>query len=284
MLTAAAEEIDVVVGLDAGADDYVTKPFRLAELLARVRAQLRRPTPTPTEPRSSPSATSWSTRRPPGPGSAGEEVELRPKEFDLLALLVARPGGSYPRGLMSEVWDEHWFGSTKTLDIHIAALRRKLDEPLRRASRITTLRGVGYRFERHETAHRPRSLRSPRSQSCSSASLSGSWRNQATDERRRRAWNARPPSRRPTAERPGARWGRGRAMPSSGREAARTVSCTPGGSSSPATDRARARREVADATHGEITDTEAGDGWSARFRSARTARSSACVRAELPLA
>ena len=145
MLTARDEELDVVVGLDAGAIDYITKPFKLAELLARIRAQLRR-----TEPRAQSRSTSgdlvvdvharraWLNQN---------ELQLRAKEFDLLARLVADAGKAVSREtLMSDVWDEHWFGSTKTLNFHIAALRRKLDAG-GAESRITTLRGVGYRFE-----------------------------------------------------------------------------------------------------------------------------------------
>ena len=146
ILTARHSEVDVVLGLDAGADDYVTKPFRLAELLARVRAHLRR------------------SHREPPPAVltvgdvevdvvahrvrvAGEEVELRAREFELLAFLADRAGTAVTRErIMSEVWDEHWFGSTKTLDMHISALRKKLGEH-EPPSRITTLRGVGYRFE-----------------------------------------------------------------------------------------------------------------------------------------
>jgi DNA-binding response OmpR family regulator len=145
MLTARDEELDVVVGLDAGAIDYITKPFKLAELLARIRAQLRRAEPR-AQSRSSAgdlvidvhARRAWLHQN---------ELQLRAKEFDLLARLVADAGNAVSREtLMSDVWDEHWFGSTKTLDFHIAALRRKLDA--RDAeSRITTLRGVGYRFE-----------------------------------------------------------------------------------------------------------------------------------------
>ncbi len=145
MLTARDEELDVVVGLDAGAVDYITKPFKLAELLARIRAQLRR-----TEPRSSSRSNAGDlvidrdARR---AWLAGDELALRAKEFDLLARLLADAGSAVAREtLMAEVWDEHWFGSTKTLDFHIAALRRKLDEP-DAESRITTLRGIGYRYE-----------------------------------------------------------------------------------------------------------------------------------------
>jgi DNA-binding response OmpR family regulator len=144
MLTARDEELDVVVGLDAGAVDYIAKPFTLAELLARIRAQLRRS----------------DTHQPPAAvrglsidGKArrawldGAELELRAKEFDLLARLVAEAGQVVSREtLMTDVWDTNWFGSTKTLDFHIAAVRRKIDAP-GDPSRITTVRGVGYRYE-----------------------------------------------------------------------------------------------------------------------------------------
>ena len=147
ILTARTDEIDIVVGLDAGADDYVTKPFRVGELSARVRAHLRRA--RPDEPWGRMAAGDVeidpAARR---VWMAGEEIELRPKEFDLLALLMAEAGRAISRErIMSEVWDEHWFGSTKTLDMHISALRRKLGEPAGGPSHITTLRGVGYRFE-----------------------------------------------------------------------------------------------------------------------------------------
>jgi DNA-binding response OmpR family regulator len=145
MLTARDEELDVVVGLDAGAIDYITKPFKLAELMARIRAQLRR-----TEPQVASRSTvgdlaiDTAARR---AWLAGDELELRPKEFDLLARLVSEAGKAVAREtLMADVWDEHWFGSTKTLDFHIAALRRKIDTPMG-DSRIATLRGVGYRYE-----------------------------------------------------------------------------------------------------------------------------------------
>jgi DNA-binding response OmpR family regulator len=145
MLTARDEELDIVVGLDAGAADYITKPFKLAELLARVRAQLRRADP-PGAPQASVGGLVVDTaaRR---AWLRGDELELRAKEFDLLARLIADAGNVVTREtLMCDVWDENWFGPTKTLDFHIAALRRKIDEP-GAESRITTLRGVGYRFE-----------------------------------------------------------------------------------------------------------------------------------------
>jgi DNA-binding response OmpR family regulator len=149
MLTARTDEIDVVVGLDAGADDYLTKPFRLAELLARLRAHVRRRLPVAAETAERLVAGDVSVdgrARRAWVGST--ELVLRPKEFDLLAYLVASPGVACTREkIMSDVWDEHWWGSTKTLDIHISALRRKLGEGDANQSRIATLRGVGYRFE-----------------------------------------------------------------------------------------------------------------------------------------
>ncbi|HEX6756563.1 MAG TPA: response regulator transcription factor [Mycobacteriales bacterium] len=148
MLTAHTEEIDVVLGLDAGADDYLTKPFRLTELLARVRAHLRRGGTNPV-----PSAPVVVGRLRVDPASRrvtvdGREVALRPKEFDLLGVLTRGAGEALSRErLMAEVWDENWFGPTKTLDMHVLALRRKLaDAGL--AGTITTLRGHGYRYER----------------------------------------------------------------------------------------------------------------------------------------
>ena len=152
VLTARDEEADIVAGLSTGAVDYVTKPFRLAELLARIAAHLRTVT-------AAGSATSDDTdilqagdlelqlgaRR---VFVAGTEVELRPKEFDLLARLAADAGRVVRReDLMADVWDEHWWGSTKTLDVHLNALRRHLGEEPGSTSRITAVRGVGYRLE-----------------------------------------------------------------------------------------------------------------------------------------
>jgi DNA-binding response OmpR family regulator len=145
MLTARSDEADIVLGLDAGADDYLTKPFRLAELLARVRACTRRSESTSDGLVIGDLTIDLEGRR----VSVGpDEVELRPKEFDLLVALAHNAGRVVPRDrILRDVWDEHWFGSTKTLDIHIWSLRKKLD-PSDAPSRITTVRGVGYRLER----------------------------------------------------------------------------------------------------------------------------------------
>jgi len=149
MLTARDQEMDVIVGLEAGADDYLTKPFRLIELLARVRAHLRRAAPD-AQPKPpvvvGGLVVDGAARR---AMLGGREVVLRAREFDLLARLAAEPDVAVSRQtLMADVWDEHWFGSTKTLDVHIAAVRRKLEEvAVADAPRIVTLRGYGYRLE-----------------------------------------------------------------------------------------------------------------------------------------
>jgi DNA-binding response OmpR family regulator len=143
LLTAQDGELDAVAGLDAGADDYVTKPFRLAELLARVRAQLRRSAPDVL--RAGDVVVEPASRR---AWVGDDELELTPKEFELLELLVRNAGLVVERErVMDEVWDENWFGSTKTLDMHVSALRRKLGDDAAAPTRITTVRGVGLRFE-----------------------------------------------------------------------------------------------------------------------------------------
>ncbi|MEH3052847.1 MAG: response regulator transcription factor [Patulibacter minatonensis] len=145
MLTARSSELDEVLGLDAGADDYVTKPFSLAVLIARVRALLRRDRP---EREAAPALVSAGpVRVDTGSHRAwidDRELDLSPKQFDLLALLVAHPGEALRReDIMSAVWDENWWGSTKTLDVHVGWLRQKLGDP----DLIATVRGHGFRFE-----------------------------------------------------------------------------------------------------------------------------------------
>ena len=147
VLTARTDEFDVVAALDAGADDYLMKPFRLTELMARLRAHLRR-RPDPGERTlievGQLRLDLLARRAYLGPG----EVTLRPKEFDLLAVLTESAGRVVTRGeLMAGVRDENWFGPTKTLDVHVSSLRRKLMLDGEPVARITTVRGRGYRLE-----------------------------------------------------------------------------------------------------------------------------------------
>lgn len=148
VLTARADEVDLVVGLDAGADDYVTKPFRLAELLARVRALLRRAGADGGE---GDELTAQSVRVDVSAHRAfqGErELQLTAKEFELLRVLVREAGSVVSReALMREVWASDPTGSTKTLDMHISWLRRKLGDDANSPRYISTVRGMGFRFE-----------------------------------------------------------------------------------------------------------------------------------------
>ncbi|MBO1750973.1 response regulator transcription factor [Actinotalea sp. BY-33] len=148
VLTARADEVDLVVGLDAGADDYVTKPFRLAELLARVRALLRR---THADGLEEDEVHAQNVRMDLAAHRAfqGErELHLTAKEFELLRVLVREAGSVVPREqLMRQVWDSDPTGSTKTLDMHVSWLRRKLGDDANDPRYISTVRGMGFRFE-----------------------------------------------------------------------------------------------------------------------------------------
>jgi len=148
ILTARADEVDLVVGLDAGADDYVTKPFRLAELLARVRALLRRSHADGSEEdelRTQDVRVDLAAHR---AFQQDRELHLTAKEFDLLRVLVREAGTVVPREtLMREVWGSDPTGSTKTLDMHVSWLRRKLGDDAAAPRYITTVRGMGFRFE-----------------------------------------------------------------------------------------------------------------------------------------
>jgi two-component system response regulator RegX3 len=148
MLTARGEEMDRVVGLELGADDYVTKPFSAAELIARIRAVLRRSSGdgNAQEPILAVGDVAMNldthtvTR-------AGEDVELTVKEFELLRVLLQNAGKLVRRdALAAEVWDPNWFGSTKTVDVHVSALRRKLGDDPAAPRYVHTVRGVGFRF------------------------------------------------------------------------------------------------------------------------------------------
>jgi two-component system, OmpR family, response regulator RegX3 len=143
VVTAKGEEVDRVVGLELGADDYVVKPFGFRELVARIRAVARRGTTRPSDAgvvQVGPLVVDRRTRR---VTIDNEEIALTPKEFDLLNVLVEDPGALCSRHhILDSVWDPHWYGPTKTLDVHVANLRRKLGDP----RWIETVRGVGYRL------------------------------------------------------------------------------------------------------------------------------------------
>ncbi len=151
MLTARGTETDRIVGLELGADDYVVKPFSGAEVIARIRAVLRR-TAGRREEASAAAAAVTVGELEVDPGSrrvrlAGEELQLSRKEFDLLAELIGHAGRVVTReDLMARVWDENRFGSTKTLDVHIRWLRQKLGDAPESPRYLHTVRGVGFRF------------------------------------------------------------------------------------------------------------------------------------------
>lgn len=142
MVTAKGEEVDRVVGLEVGADDYIVKPFGFRELIARIRAVTRRQhaAPAARAVELGPLVVDIRSRR---VTVDAREVILTPKEFDVLALLTSDPGAVVPRTkILQEVWHTNWFGSSKTLDVHVAALRKKLGDP----GWIETVRGIGFRL------------------------------------------------------------------------------------------------------------------------------------------
>jgi DNA-binding response OmpR family regulator len=149
VVSARDDEIDRVVLLELGADDYLVKPFGVRELVARVRAVLRRSGVVPVGAADDREAVRRAgsvvldvrSRR---VRAADREVELTPKEFDLLALLLSEPGRVFRRQeILDAVWDPHWYGPTKTIDVHLAGIRKKLGDTLV----ISTVRGVGFRVE-----------------------------------------------------------------------------------------------------------------------------------------
>ena len=150
MLTARGAELDRVLGLELGADDYVTKPFSAAELGARIRAVLRRAGGARRAEPAEEELTAGDVRMNLPTHSVtkdGEPLDLTVKEFEILRLLLERAGRIVRRGeLMDEVWDPNWFGSTKTLDVHVSALRKKLSDDPAAPRYIHTVRGVGFRF------------------------------------------------------------------------------------------------------------------------------------------
>jgi two-component system response regulator RegX3 len=148
VISARADEVDRVVGLEIGADDYVSKPFGVREVIARMRAVLRRV--RPLEPAQEAQADTYAAgrvvidRRARRVHLDGAELALAPKEYDLLSFLAEEPGAAFTREqIMEAVWDANWFGPTKTLDVHVGVLRRKLSD----AATIETVRGVGFRLE-----------------------------------------------------------------------------------------------------------------------------------------
>ena len=142
VVSARGDETDRVIGLELGADDYVVKPFGMRELIARVRAVARRST-ADTDSDTVRVGELEIDRRTRRVSVANREVALSPKEFELLSLLGDDPGAVVTRQqIMDEVWDPHWYGPTKTLDVHVASLRKKLGDP----TLIETVRSVGFRL------------------------------------------------------------------------------------------------------------------------------------------
>jgi two-component system response regulator RegX3 len=142
-LTARSDEVDRVVGLELGADDYVVKPFGFRELVARIRAVTRRRQPREASDRPQAIGDLVIDRRTHAVRMGGAPVELTPKEYELVSLLAQDPGAVFERQqIMERVWGQPWYGPTKTLDVHVASIRKKLGDP----RWIETVRGVGFRL------------------------------------------------------------------------------------------------------------------------------------------
>ena len=143
VISARGEEVDRVIALELGADDYLVKPFGFRELLARIRAVTRRTSAAADGARAQRIGPLEIDRRTRRVRVDGDEVALSPKEFDLLCCLAEEPGTVLTRErLLDQVWDPHWYGPTRTLDVHVASLRKKLGDP----GWIDTIRGVGFRL------------------------------------------------------------------------------------------------------------------------------------------
>ncbi|MGH9126880.1 MAG: response regulator transcription factor [Acidimicrobiales bacterium] len=143
VITARGEEVDRVVALELGADDYLVKPFGFRELLARIRAVTRRTSAAPDGTRPQRIGSLEIDRRTRRVRMEGDEVVLTTKEFDLLSCLAEEPGSVVTRQrLLDQVWDSHWYGPTRTLDVHVASVRKKLGD----SGWIETIRGVGFRL------------------------------------------------------------------------------------------------------------------------------------------
>jgi len=149
MLTAKGDEIDKVVGLELGADDYVTKPFSMRELIARVRAVLRRADIRPDGERevlnSGDLSVDLAKRE---AARSGQAVPLKPKEFELIAFLMQNRRRAFTREqLLNQIWGYDFAGDTRTVDVHVSWLRQKIEDEPQKPARIVTVRGVGYRFD-----------------------------------------------------------------------------------------------------------------------------------------
>jgi DNA-binding response OmpR family regulator len=152
MVTGRSDEVDKIVGLSVGADDYVTKPFSPRELAARIQAMRRRPRTSTTSPQSTNAVREYGDLRiDPDVREvtlAGEVLELTKIEFGILDLLSSAPRRTFTRGqLLEDVWGDNWYGDDHIIDVHVGNLRKKLRESASQPRYIRTLRGVGYRFE-----------------------------------------------------------------------------------------------------------------------------------------